>query len=202
MAIFPLQTAQSTAPTSNAKAWAVRHSSLAIWVLALGVPLCPAYAHAFEKQTYVGGGVGVSRYDRGKSLAPLGNVYLAYGLNDSFDVRLDAMSTWLKPIQGSEHRFLSSALLSCTYKLDVIQWIPWGGLGLGAHYLSGELAGPSRSSVEPGISALLGIDYAWSRSYGLSLAFGLHWFPLAEDRSPLSLRYTTSVLRFERRFGW
>jgi len=190
----------------------VRLHSTALKVLALGFLLNSSIAHAFDKQTYLGGGFGASNYDRGQTLGPIANVYAAYGISDSFDARLDLTSTWLKPIATEERRlepsateerrFLSSALLSCTYKLDVIQWIPWGGVGIGVHHLGGELAGPKRNSFEPGLSLLFGLDYAWSRAYGLSLAFGLHTMPFTQDSNPIALRFTTSILRFERRFGW
>ena len=180
----------------------MRLHSTALKVLALGFLLNSSIAHAFDKQTYLGGGFGASNYDRGKTVGPIANVYAAYGISDAFDARLDLTSTWLKPVASQERRFLSSALLACTYKLDVIQWIPWGGVGIGVHHLGGELAGPKRNSFEPGLSLLFGLDYAWSRAYGLSLAFGLHTMPFTQDSNPIALRFTTSILRFERRFGW
>ncbi|MGC4063687.1 MAG: hypothetical protein QM784_03400 [Polyangiaceae bacterium] len=70
------------------------------------------------------------------------------------------------------------------------------------HQFGSDLAGPKRHAFEPGVSVLLGIDYAFNREYGLSLAFGLHSLPFTGEDSPAALRYTTSVLRFERRFGW
>jgi hypothetical protein len=159
-------------------------------------------ALAFDKQTYLGGGLGVGNYDRGQTLGPTASLYGAYGISDSFDGRLELMSSLLKPVGSSSQGFLNSALLAFTYKLDVIQWIPWAGLGIGVYQMNSELAGPKRNSIEPGLSVLFGLDYAWSREYGLSLAFGLHALPLTEDSNVAALRYTTSVLRFERRFGF
>jgi hypothetical protein len=171
-------------------------------VASVGVLFVSFSAHAFDKQTYLGGGFGVSNYDRGQSIGPTASLYGAYGINDSFDGRLELMSSLLKPDGGSSRSLLNSALLAVTYKLDVIQWIPWAGLGVGVHQMSDGLSGPKRNHFEPGLSILFGLDYAWSRKYGLSLAFGLHALPFTEDSNVAALRYTTSVLRFERRWGW
>jgi hypothetical protein len=113
-----------------------------------------------------------------------------------FDLRLELMNSW----QGANP--LSSALLGVTYKLDIIQLIPWGGLVAGGYRLGGTLAGDGRNRFEPGIAALFGLDYAWSRQWGFTSAIGLHMLPFAEDRSPMALRYTTFMLRIEHRWGW
>jgi hypothetical protein len=120
----------------------------------------------------------------------------AYGLSDSFDARLELLNSW----HSSDP--IGAALLGVTYKLDVIQLIPWGGLAFGGYYLSDALSGNGRNRLEPGMAALFGLDYAWSREWGLSLAFGLHMLPFAEDRTAVALRYTTAMLRLEHRWGW
>jgi hypothetical protein len=181
---------------------AVRIPRIPAWLLFFGVSASSANVWAFEGQTYLGAGLGIANYDRATSVGPAASLYAAYGLSDSFDGRLELISSWNEAEGQSSRSFLNSALAALTYKLDVIQIVPWGGLGLGVHQFGSKLAGPHRNSVEPGVSVLLGIDYALHREYGLSLAFGLHSMPFAEDGSPASLRYTTSLLRFERRFGW
>lgn len=152
-------------------------------------------AWAFENQWHLGAGLGVGNYDRA-TVGPALGLHGAYGLSDSFDARLELLNSWhsSKPI--------AAALLGITYKLDVIQLIPWGGLAFGGYYLSDAWAGKGRNNFEPGMAALVGLDYAWSREWGLSLAFGLHMLPFAEDRTPVALRYTTSMLRLEHRWGW
>lgn len=151
---------------------------------------------AFENQWHLGVGAGLANYDRASSIAPAFGVHGAYGLSDSFDARLELINSWHSSAP------LAAALAGITYKLDVIQLIPWGGLAVGGYYLGDGLSGKGRNSFEPGVAALLGLDYAWSREWGLSLAFGLHMLPFAEDRTPVALRYTTSMLRIEHRWGW
>jgi hypothetical protein len=153
-------------------------------------------ALAFENQWHLGGGLGVAKYDRRADWGPLVGVHGAYGLSDSFDARLELASS----LHSSEP--LGSALLGVTYKLDVIQLIPWGGLAVGGYYLGDALAGKRRSAFEPGGAIFLGLDYAWSRQWGLGLAFGSHFMPLAQDRSAMIPRYTTAILRIEHRWGW
>jgi hypothetical protein len=75
-------------------------------------------------------------------------------------------------------------------------------MGLGVYQMSDALAGPKRSNVEPGVALLIGFDYAWSREYGLSLAIGLHALPFTDDSNVAKVRYSTALLRFERRWGW
>lgn len=159
-------------------------------------------ANAFDEQIALGGGLGIGRYDQAKKVGPLGSLYGVYGLSDSFDARLELSTSLLLPDASTERALLNSALGYFTYKLDVIQWIPWGGLGLGIHQLGGELPGPKRDDFELGISALLGFDYAWSRNDGVSLAVGLHALPLTEDGSALGVRYVSAALRYEHRWGW
>jgi hypothetical protein len=168
----------------------------------LGALAFAAPARAFEGQTSIGGGLGVANYDRASGVAPAVSLYAAYGVSDSFDGRFEVISSWDEADGKSSRSLLNSALAAFTYKLDVIQIVPWGGLGLGVHQFGRDLAGPNRNTFEPGVSVLLGIDYAFNREYGLSLAFGLHALPFTSDDAPAALRYTTSLLRFERRFGW
>ncbi len=151
---------------------------------------------AFENQWHLGVGAGIANYDRGSSVAPAFGIHGAYGLSDSFDARLELINSW----HSSDP--LGAALLGVTCKLDVIQLIPWGGLAVGGYYLGDGLSGKGRNSFEPGMAALFGLDYAWSREWGLSLALGLHMLPFAEDRTPVAVRATTALLRVEHRWGW
>lgn len=166
------------------------------WVSLVVAALAVRPAHAFDNQWHLGIGAGIANYDRASTVAPAFGVHGAYGLSDSFDARLELMNSW----HSSEP--LAAALAGLTYKLDVIQLIPWGGLAVGGYYLGDAWSGRGRSSFEPGAAALLGLDYAWSREWGLSLALGLHLMPFAEDRGALTPRYTTAMLRIEHRWGW
>jgi hypothetical protein len=186
--------------TVHAVSWFLKRQSLrhilCCVALLASVLLAARPAAAFENQWHLGAGLGVADYDRGTKLGPALGLHGAYGMSDCFDARLELMSS----LHGSDP--LSLALLGITYKLDIIQLIPWGGVAVGGYYLGKALAVPGRSSVEPGVAALFGFDYAWSRQWGASLAIGLHMLPFAEDRTPIALRYATAMLRLEHRWGW
>lgn len=154
-------------------------------------------ALAFENQWHLGAGAGIAAQERDPSLGPAFGIHGAYGVSDLFDARLELINSW----HGSAP--IGAALLGITYKLDVIQLIPWGGLAAGGYYFSDTLRGKARNQVEPGGAALVGLDYAWSREWGASLALGMHFMPFIDDnRSPAALRYTTFMLRVEHRWGW
>lgn len=174
----------------------VRRYRYTPWVLSLATHFVGTQALAFENQWHLGAGLGIAAYDRVKSVAPAIGIHGAYGLSDSFDARLELTNSWHASAP------LSSALLGVTYKLDVISVIPWGGLAFGGYYLGDALSGSGREKIEPGMAGLVGVDYAWSRQWGMSLAIGMHLLPFAEDRSALALRYTTTMLRIEHRWGW
>ena len=173
----------------------VRQAFAISLILSIAVSAVPRTSTAFENQWHLGVGAGLANYDRG-SVAPSLGLHGAYGMSDSFDARLELLGS----LHGTDP--IAAGLVGITYKLDVIQLIPWGGLAAGAYYLGDRWSGEGRNRFEPGGAVLLGLDYAWSRKWGLSLAFGLHMMPFAEDRTPVALRYTTSMLRIEHRWGW
>lgn len=159
--------------------------------------LVTAPALAFDNQWHLGVGAGMAAQERNPSLGAAFGVHGAYGLSDLFDARLEILNSW----HGSAP--MGAALLGITYKLDVIQLIPWGGLVAGGYYFSDALTGKGRKTFEPGGAALMGLDYAWSREWGASLALGMHFMPFIDDnRSIAALRYTTLLLRIEHRWGW
>jgi hypothetical protein len=161
-----------------------------------------AEARAFDGQVALGGGLGLARYDEAKSVGPLASVYGVYGVSDCFDARLELSSAFLRPEASADRAFLSSAVGYFTYKLDVIQWIPWGGFGVGAYQLGHELSGPKRDAFELGGGPILGFDYAWTRHDGLSLAVAFHVLPFTEDDTFDKFSITTAALRYEHRWGW
>ena len=149
-----------------------------------------ATARAFEKQWHLGGGLGVaapSDYDAGPALGLHG----AYGLSDVFDLRLELQASQNE--RSGLPRSFYGARGAIAYKLDVIQWIPYGGLGAGAF----AVARNGGVLLRPSVNALGGLDYAVSRHFGVG-AFGAGDY-IFLDSGVLAL----SVLaRAEYRFGW
>lgn len=134
-------------------------------------------ARAFEEQWHVGGGLGaVSASDSKLELGPAVNVYGAYDLDDMFDVKLDFAGSnhAFQVIPGtSERRSIYTATLGITYKIDVIEWIPYFGAHLGWLYTN------LPEELEMGTSGLLvggviGLDYAMTPSWGLGVVNQIH----------------------------
>jgi len=161
-------------------------------------------AGAFERQWHVGGGLGVASFvSSDLPMGPALGLHGAYGLSDMFDVRLELTGSRHEQSDGSSLD-LYSATAGITYKIDVIEWIPYAGLLVGYYWLGGENPPPDSGAL--GISTALGIDYALSRSFALGLQIRYHG---NLNDPPTSLGYDdrfgsyfTGFLRAEYRWGW
>jgi hypothetical protein len=119
-------------------------------------------ALGFEEEWHVGGGIGaVSTSESRLGLGPAVNVYGAYGLDDMFDVKLDfaASNHAFEVAPGTtDRRSIYTGALGISYKLDVIEWIPYFGVQLG--WLHTDLP----EDLDMGTSgwllgAMIGLDY-------------------------------------------
>ena len=153
-------------------------------------------ARAFERQWHVGAGAGVSG-GNGLSLSPALGMYAAYGISDVFDTRLE-LTVRGYHVGSEEDPNGLSAMLGLTYKLDVLTWVPWGGVYVG---YSGFDAVPRADLVfkqnDVALGLGLGLDYGWSRSFGLGIS--------ARFDDALSRAEAASfeaLLRAEYRWGW
>jgi hypothetical protein len=175
--------------------------------VALGLALLATAgsARAFERQWHLGGGAGVSG-GSGLVLSPALGLYAAYGLSDVFDARLE-VTLRAHPLGARERNeveaderdpYALSAMVGLTYKLDVLTWVPWGGVYVGYQgFEEAPRAGLPFKQHDAAIGLGVGLDYGWSRSFGLGVSF----------RSDSALSQTTSVsfdalLRAEYRWGW
>ena len=148
-------------------------------------------AQAFEREWHLGGGLGAALpplYVIGPAL----NVYGAYGLTDAFDARLE-LGLSVHDRSGPPAWYYS-AKGAFTYKLDVIQWIPWAGVSGGVLMLAkGDWP---LESVQGTVGGIAGLDYAWNRNFGLGLCFSADY--LFQDAAV----YGAGFLRAEYHFGW
>jgi hypothetical protein len=148
-------------------------------------------AAAFEREWHVGGGLG-GAVAPGYSFGPALNAYGAYGISDAFDVRLELSSSILDRAATATAFYSLKAVFA--YKIDVIQWIPWVGVSAGL-LGSGKGKWPFES-VQPSAGLIAGLDYAWTRHFGLGLcATGDYGFNEAAV-------YGAGFLRAEYHFGW
>lgn len=153
-------------------------------------------AAAFERQWHLGGGAGVSK-GNGLSLSPAVGLYAAYGISDVFDVRLELTARgyhW----GADQNPNALSGLVGLAYKLDVLSWVPWAGVYAGYQAFDAEPRAELSFERHDAVLGLgLGLDYGWSRSFGLGLT--LHF-----DNALRRADATTfdALLRAEYRWGW
>ena len=172
----------------------------AVALAVVGVTVAPA-ASALEDQWHLGAGAGAGAFaEEDATLGPLFGLYSAYGLNDMFDARLEA----LIGVHERHHERFSISGLSAglSYKVDVIEWIPYFGVQFGVYHLGGSERPAALGRNELGMSVDLGLDYALSRSVGLGAQVRFHGF-LGDPLASLGdAPYLSALLRAEYRWGW
>ena len=164
--------------------------------VSLGLLVAASSAHAFEREWHLGGGAGITN-GSGLTLSPAVAAYVAYGLSDVFDARLELTARGYHI--GSEHNpHALSAMAGVAYKLDVLRWVPWAGVYAG--YLGFLEQPPADSSFERHDVALglgLGLDYAFTRKLGAGVTLR---YDDALGRANTST--FDALLRAEYRWGW
>jgi hypothetical protein len=158
-------------------------------------------APALEGQWHAGGGLGAATFARTDTgFGPLLGIHAAYEIDDMFDARLE--------LTASRHEFspetrtdFYGAALGVTYKVDVIEWVPYIGLLGGYYEFSSETRPPPLEPRELGIMVPLGLEYVPSSSFALGLQVAYHGFLSDPMDSVGDAPYVTVLLRAEARFG-
>lgn len=164
--------------------------------LALGQGLAPRAAWAFEREWHLGAGAGVSN-GNGLALSPALSTYVAYGLSDVFDARLELTARGYH-IGSDQNPHALSAMAGLAYKLDVLRWVPWAGVYAGyLAFLDQPRADLSFERSEVALGLGLGLDYAFTRKFGAGVT-------LRFDNALTSSKASTfdALLRAEYRWGW
>lgn len=154
-------------------------------------------AQAFEEQWHMGGGLGaVSASASQLGLGPAVNAYGAYGLDDMFDVKLDFAASnhaFEAAPDATDRRSIYTGTLGISYKIDVIEWIPYFGAHVGwLHTNLPKDLGMATSGLLVG--GVIGLDYSASSSWGVGVANQLH-IPLGGGS------FVDLFLRAEYHFG-
>lgn len=174
-------------------------SALGAVAFAVGM-LASHNGSAFEHQWHVGGGLGTASYAEGDSgISPAVGLHAAYGISDMFDLRLELLASRHGEDSGESLTIFSGAF-GLAYKIDILEWIPYVGVLAGYYRFSGEPRPEFRNNAA--LSAILGLDYAWSRSFGTGAQLRYHGLLLEAPRSFQDAAYFTGTLRAEYRFGW
>jgi len=147
----------------------VRVLSFALTAAAL---LASGRAHAFEREWHAGGGIGLTAYPHYYSVGPALGLHAGYGISDVFDLKLEVLGSYhgysAEPRRSSQSAAPFSVVTGLSYKLDVLQWIPYAALLVGFQGVSGTLPQGAPFRRDDAIAALvLGLDYAMTRNFGL-----------------------------------
>ena len=120
-------------------------------ILAACASLLPSRAQAFEREWHTGGGIGITAYPHYYRVGPSLGLNAAYGISDVFDFKLELLGGYHSYSASSKSPTESalpwSAAAGLSYKLDVLQWIPYGALLVGWHPCSGGLGSRARTSL-------------------------------------------------------
>ena len=168
-----------------------------------GVLFVPRHAQAFEREWHMGGGLGFTAYPRYYSVGPALGLNGSYGLSDVFDLKLELLGSYHsypgeRPLP-SQWAAPLSVVSGLSYKLDVLQWIPYAALLVGVQHLYGALPlGQPFRRTDALAALMVGVDYAMTRNFGLGLS-------LRTDllfSTPSQGQAITTLLRAEYHWGF
>lgn len=142
------------------------------WALTFCLALLPLSVHATERQHHVGIGPTVSLLKvRGQTPMRPGvgvSAYYTYGLTDQFNLLGEVSQTFLgmgqdTPPTARANRpgSITRAAVGAAYVLDVLRWVPYGGILVSGNVLAGDNL--NKALVIPGAEAILGLDYQFTR---------------------------------------
>ena len=165
-------------------------------------------AGAVERENHLGLDAGGSLLVVGdKSTNDLGGsvgAHYSYGLNDTFNLMIEGSFSLVALDQTADSKktpqtypaWLANADVGIAYVLDVLQWVPYAGLLVGAYDLSGGTI-PGMKFL-PGAAIALGLDYRLSPSLSVGVAARQHF---VSDTSTYP-SFTQVLLRVDYTWGW
>lgn len=130
-------------------------------------------AHAVPGETRAGLELGAGTSSRTPASPSLG-VRGAYGLESNWELQLEATGVWL---QHGVKPLVTQIVPALAYRFDVVRWVPFVRLGVGA----------AVDWHEPAIvglgSGAAGMDYLWDRTLGFSLTYQADFWLLRPERT-------------------
>lgn len=176
-------------------------------LVALGA-MTPSVAGAFERQQHLGvhGGLALLKVDAKDTVdvGAGGGIHYAYGLSDAFNLMIEgsyaqvALEEATAPkVAANRPTGVTNFGVGASYILDVIRWVPYGGLlADGFVFSGGNLVKPV---VAFGLGLALGLDYQATRHLAFGFAFRQHFAFSAFSDYP---SYSQFFLRAEYVWGW
>lgn len=175
---------------------------LAVAALLVTSFISERHARAVEQQWHVGADVGGSGLDVGSTLhVGVGfGLDATYGLTDQFNLVAEVQTSRLLPgsnpdVPHSRPSGLSSGAIGATYVLDVLRWVPYGGVLLGGDLLSGGVLPDAKGLATAQLA--VGLDYQLDRTWSVGIAAREHFYATSTYSS-----FTTLFLRVEYAWGW
>jgi hypothetical protein len=166
--------------------------------------LLPAAARAVEKEHHLGLTLGPSVLvisDKTSSGAGAGLTY-SYGVTDAFNFIAEGGSSLLSvgdvddKTPHTHPKTLTNAAVGASYVLDILRWVPYGGLLVGGYVLDGGTM--DKALVIPGAQLALGLDYKFNFTWSAGVGYRQHLFFSQVTNYP---SYSTFFLRVEYAWG-
>lgn len=142
------------------------------------------------------------------SLGGVVGAFYTYGITDQFNLLVEGsfavqgvsqspISDKDATVPGVRPRFLGTGAAGVSYVLDVLQWVPYGGLLFGVNALGGgTLPG---TVVSPDAILAIGLDYQFGRRVTLGGAFRQHFLLTQLSAYP---SYSQLFLKLEYTWGY
>lgn len=189
-----LEDARTIEILRRAAAW-----RLGIGVLVFGMAFGahPRQARAEAGQWRGGAGLGAALLE-GAGPGPALSAYLRRGLGGSVDLTLQSMTSLHPSSSASERAWAFEAGPGIDVRWDVLQWIPYAGVGLAYYRLGGAAVDETaRAGSSLGAPLYAGVDYLLSRALVLNLQATVHTLIV-----PDGPRVTWAVLTFGAAHAW
>ena len=166
--------------------------------------LLPSPARAVDKEHHVGLTLGPSvLVTDSKTLGGGGpGLTYSYGVTDAFNFIAEGSTSLLAvgDVDAKTSHYLphtlSNAAVGASYVLDVLRWVPYGGVLAGGYVLGGGTL--DKSLVIPGAQLALGLDYKFNFSWSAGVGYRQHLFFTQVTAYP---SYSTFFLRVEYAWG-
>jgi hypothetical protein len=142
-----------------------------------------------------------------KSSADVGGAagaHYTYGLSDAFNLMAEGAWSLLALNESGKAStprtrpsWAANVDVGIGYVLDVLQWVPYGGLLLGGYALSGGTLDATK--YLPGAEVALGLDFKFDRSLSAGVAVRQHLLLTDLNTYP---SFTQAFARIQYSWGW
>jgi len=181
-------------------------------IAVVGLACSARGAAAFERQHHVGAGPALSLLSAND--APSVNlsegleVHYTYGISYAFNLLAEGSASFYswksaistdpkKPTPHTLPGVIGGFGVGAAYVLDVLRWVPYGGVLVGGDYLGG--GNLDKGFLTPDVQIALGLDYQITRSWAVGAAYRQHILLAKMGDYP---SYAMFALRAEYVWGW